>query len=278
MRRFALILAALSLGAAAAIAPAIAVSQDTSTPTVTVLDSASCPGGGEWPYCFQQGANENPTVTIPVGGTVDFSQTGATSPSNVDFGAMQPSSCTGIPNTPTTSDWSGSCTFDSAGTYPFHSDGTPESAYMSGEIVVGSSSTTSTGTSTGTGTGTSTGTTPVPNGTTASPSVTTAVLAALKTISAPHKQRGTRVIETFESPQRGLRVRMELIGPHDEVLGKGSHTTTGAGIERLSVTLSSAGKRALQRSHDLELELRTLVSGGGLSTPHGAKRTVTLSG
>jgi plastocyanin len=71
------------------------------------------------------------TVKIAVGGTVDFSYPSGGTMHNVDFGdGPQPTSCTldgsdqapPIPTVPTAPGWSGSCTFNTAGTYTFHCD------------------------------------------------------------------------------------------------------------------------------------------------------------
>jgi plastocyanin len=94
------------------------------------------------------------TVTIASGGTVSFSYPSGSNEHNVDFGSgPQPTSCTvagqsqspPIPSTPTAPGWSGTCTFNTAGTYSFHCD---RHTFMTGTIIVGSQAT-----STGTGTG-----------------------------------------------------------------------------------------------------------------------------
>src|ERR1700691_3366530 len=90
------------------------------------------------------------TVTIAPGGTVSFSYPSGSNEHNVDFGSgPQPTSCMvggqsqspPIPSVPTAPGWSGSCTFDTAGTYTFHCD---RHTFMPGTILVGSQPTTTT--------------------------------------------------------------------------------------------------------------------------------------
>src|SRR4029078_10283724 len=71
------------------------------------------------PYSFDDG-NGSTTVTIARGGSVSFGYPSGASSHNLVFGAAQPPSCPGIPDTASPPGWSGSCTFDSYGTYTFH--------------------------------------------------------------------------------------------------------------------------------------------------------------
>jgi plastocyanin len=111
------------LGAAVAVLPGLASGSAPSTASFTASDF-------EWKV---SGSSEK-TVTIAVGGTVTFSYPSGASKHNADFGTgAQPSSCTQtagtnsgtvppLPNLPTSPSWSGSCTFNAAGTYMFHCD------------------------------------------------------------------------------------------------------------------------------------------------------------
>jgi plastocyanin len=58
---------------------------------------------------------------IFTGGTVSFSDPpGSVRPHNVDFtGGSDPSSCTGIPASPSNTGWNGSCSFNSPGSFSF---------------------------------------------------------------------------------------------------------------------------------------------------------------
>jgi plastocyanin len=101
-------------------------------------------------------------VTIAPGGVVTFSYPSGSSTHNADFGSVAvPSSCTQtegassgsvppLPHEPTKSGWSGSCTFNTPGTYVFHCDHHPYS--MTGTIRVQSTLPPPTTTTTTTGT------------------------------------------------------------------------------------------------------------------------------
>jgi plastocyanin len=121
-------------------------------------------------YAFTA-AGGGTTVNIATDGTVDFSYPTGSSKHNVDFGTgPQPTSCTlngsdhaaPIPTAATAPGWTGSCTFDTPGTYTFHCD---LHTFMTGTIVVGSDATTTTTTTTPPG-GSTTGTGTTPDTTT----------------------------------------------------------------------------------------------------------------
>jgi plastocyanin len=121
------------------------------------------------------------SATIAQGGTVSFGYPSGASQHNADFGSgLHPSSCSQtagtssgavppLPHNPTSPGWSGTCTFNTPGTYTFHCD---LHAFMTATIVVQGSGTT-TGTTTTTPPTTGTTTTPPTTGTTTTPPTTT---------------------------------------------------------------------------------------------------------
>jgi plastocyanin len=134
--RLPLLIAALLAGVAAAVMlPAMAPGDaPPTTASFTAQDFAWNATGGT-----------THSVTVAVGGTVDFGYPSGTSSHNADFaGGPAPSSCTQtagvdsgpvppLPAFPTARGWSGSCRFDAAGTYSFHCD---LHAFMTGTVVV----------------------------------------------------------------------------------------------------------------------------------------------
>ena len=97
------------------------------------------------PVRFQvDGAPDGTTdVTILATGTVAFGYSSGTSRHNVHFDDAQPTSCVRfdssdtvppLPSSPRPAGWSGSCTFATPGSYPFHCDAHP--VQMRGTITV----------------------------------------------------------------------------------------------------------------------------------------------
>jgi plastocyanin len=243
-------------------------------PTIAAGDSGASVTAQDDQFVLSGGGS---TVSIAAGSTVSFSYPSGSNEHDVHFTTM-PSVCSGSTAQlgPTAAGgvgpavggpgWQGACTFNTAGTYNFfcdrHGYAAPGGGVggMSGTIDV-------TGSSTGTTTTTPAGSTP--------PTGTSAVLAALKALSAARSQHGTSVSETFTSPAAALKVTVELIGSNHKTLGKLTRTTSGAGALRLQVALSASGRSALHRAHHLTLKVHTVVSGSGI-TAHSANRTVTL--
>jgi len=241
LRKRYLPLAAL-LGAAVAVLPSLASGTAPSTASFTASD-----------FKWNVSGSSATTVTIAVGGTVTFSYPSGTSKHNADFGSgAPPTSCTQtaptptepvppLPHVPTGPGWSGSCTFNAAGTYMFHCDLHPS---MTGTITVGepTGTTTTTGTTTitttttTTGTTTTTTTTPPPTATTTTtppptqstptatqssttPATTTTSTTPVELLPGPllvggpslrSTQRGTSVKGSLDVSQSGAGGRLEV--------------------------------------------------------------------
>jgi hypothetical protein len=267
-------------------------------------------------------------ATIAPGGTVTFSYPAGSSTHNADFGSgVQPTSCTQtaggssgsvppLPHTPTEPGWSGSCTFDTEGTYTFHCDHHPS---MIGVIHVQATTTTSTTTTTTsttlhtTSTTTTTGSSTTAGGTTTTTTTTSGALstgagAGTGTItylpgsepsgsgsgssSGRDSLRGTSL--KVSATQHGARVRgsVQIARPHsrleiDVLVPKGSlaHTSAAASTSagRLVKQLSAAGRvsftvplNAVARRALNRRKHLTLTVIISLTPPHASKLTRTV--
>ena len=257
-------LAALLAGTAAAYAvcgPAAIGASAPSTAAVTAVDfDWSMPGSTDY------------TDTIAAGGTVTFSYPAGVAIHNVDFTGGGPTACTQtagaavgpvspLPATPEAPGWSGTCRFDTPGTYQFVCD---NHNYMKGTIVVEgrgttttttSSSTTATGTSTAPGDQTPGSGSSTPGGSSSS--------TARPRVSVAHRQRGTVLRGTVTTPAGRSQVRVTAyLAGHGSRTRIGSQTkrSKGTGTTTFTVKLDSAGRRRLQRAHHLDVDLRVVVT------------------
>lgn len=108
------------LGAIVAVPTALAAA-----PSEVKLEvNRNCNGFSEWPCWTQPGGSPTyaQSITIASGGTLKFADETmpVTTETDVVWTAGMPSSCTGVPSTPT-SGWKGSCEFKQSGTYRFES-------------------------------------------------------------------------------------------------------------------------------------------------------------
>ena len=275
---------ALVAGAATAVVPSLAQTAST-PPTITAAD-----------FKFEGPDGGPPTVTIAVGGSVQFAYPTGSSRHNVDFWAGGPTSCAQtagassgpvppLPASPTAPGWSGTCEFDSAGTFAFHCDLHPS---MTGSVVVNSGSGTTTTTS-----GTTTTTTPGTTTTTTSPTTTgatqsTGTSTAASTSTPSPVTAGTparpgsgagpsgmsrRVSLSVRGGRRGARISFVIVDNHagDRAVGKLSFGRRV--VTRFRVALGSSGHthvslalppwllRRLHPGHTLRLSLSVLVAG-----------------
>jgi plastocyanin len=265
------------LGLAVAVLPGLAAGDPANTGTFTAVDYAwNAAGGGH-------------TVTIAQGGTVSFSYPSGASVHNAAFDSAQPTSCTQtagsstgkvppLPNPAAGPGWSGSCTFNTPGTYTFHCAIHPQT--MTGTIVVQASGTTPGTTSTPSTTTTLT-TTAKPTHSGGSPLAGTAASA----ISVPAAQRGPVVRGSVKVSRAGAggKLAVDVFASARSLRGKGrgivrvahvARSPLSAGIDRFSARLAAPARRALRR-HKLALNVAVTVR-----SPSGAKasgkRTVLL--
>jgi plastocyanin len=257
-------LAALLAGTAAAYAvcgPAAIGASAPSTAAVTAVDfDWSMPGATDY------------TDTIAAGGSVTFSYPAGVSIHNVDFTGGGPTACTQtagstvgavspLPATPEAPGWSGTCRFDTPGTYLFVCD---NHTYMKGAIVVEGRGTTTTTTSSST---TATGTSIVPGDQTPGSGSSTpsgsSSSAARPRVNVAHRQRGTVLRGTVTTPagRSQVSVTAYLAGHGSRTrIGSQAKRSKGTGTTTFAVKLDPVGRRKLQRAHHLAVDLRVVVT------------------
>ena len=254
-------------------------------------------------YSWTVSGTATHSATVAMGGTVSFAYPSGASAHSAHFEPATPTSCTGLPADPAGPGWSGTCTFDTAGTYAFHCQLHPS---MSGTVVVvdpnappptttttpptttttpttthPSTTPTRTTTSTSTQPGTS-GTVPTtPTGSTPSggvgsgtPTTPAGASARPPALTVARSQHGTLVRGTLKLTRRGdvtvtLTIRQS---GRTIVLGRVVVHGTRAGKRTFSVKLNAAGRRALKRHGRLTVSVRARSAGG----PAGTAKSVTL--
>jgi plastocyanin len=257
-------LAALVTGTAAAYAvcgPAAVGASAPSTATVTAVDfDWSMPGATDY------------TATIAAGGSVSFSYPAGVSIHNVDFTGGGPSACTQtagaavgpvspLPAVPEAPGWSGTCRFDTPGTYLFVCD---NHNYMKGTIVVEGHGTTTTATG---GSTTATGTSTAPADQTPGAGSSTpggsSSLSARPRVSVARRQRGAVLRGTVTTPAGRSQIRVTAyLSGHGARTRVGSQTkrSEGTGTTAFAVKLDPAGRRALRHAHRLAVDLRVVIT------------------
>jgi len=279
-------LLAAALGAGVVVLPAMAGSE--TTPSIQAVN-----GPGIYPHYWSPSH-----ATIVPGRTVALSNPTAVS-HGVEWvhGPGTPVCSSGVPVGTTEAasgpQWSGSCTFASAGVYTFYC--TVHGLSMSGTITVGSTetATTTTGTTPPGQTGTGTGQAPPPPSSEQPTSGAAGPLsllagpapAAVRVHSVIHAQSVSGSVD-LSGAASGATLSVEVLVPRG-ALAPGGHGLTlvghlrrsglSAGVEQFQVRLSTAALRALRRHGHLTVRLVA-----SLSTPAGARlritRTVHLRG
>jgi plastocyanin len=267
MRRGLGFLLTAALGAAVVVLPAVAASETGQT-----IEATNKPGGG----IYKEETHEwSPsTVTVSVGGVVPFSN-----PTAVNHGVewrvgdpATPSCAGGVPvgttEAASATNWSGTCTFTTPGTYVFYC--TVHHAAMTGAIVVAANGTTTTTTTTPAPSPLTTPTTsgePSSGSTLGSP-LSASASAALKVAS---KQHGKSVHGSLDVSRAGAGGRLEVdllarsaslasVGHQVQVrVGKLVRTALSAGKASFSVPLNARAKAALLRRGHLALTVKVLV-------------------
>jgi plastocyanin len=222
-------------------------------------------------------------ASIFTGGTVSFSN-GGNNPHNVTFTAsQQPSVCTPtlpMPGPPTTQDWSGTCTFNSPGSYSFLCQ--QHSSVMTGSVQVvnpptggpppgGGNPPPGGGNPPGGGGGGSGGNEPG-----ASPTQ-----PGSPKISFARKQTGTTVRGTVDVSARAKIVVTALVSNRylstrrpkklKKVTAGAQTKRSNGGKVRFAVKLRAAARRALERREKLTVSLRIVVT-----PPSGEATTRTI--
>jgi plastocyanin len=266
-------------------------------PTLTAAATATLPMTGSFTasdFAFTAAGGGN-TVTIAPGGTVSFSYPSGSNDHNVDFGSgPQPTSCVvgglsqspPIPSVPTAPGWSGSCTFNTPGTYTFHCD---RHTFMTGTIVVGSPATTTTtgsgGPTTTTATMTMTMSMPMPTTmtTTTTSTAQTSPLSpivggardAIKLVGANRGRKIDGTIKVSRAGQGGHAV-IAVISSSSALGGSGHKQSIAlghlrlsdlrAGTARFNVALKTVARRALTTRKHLTVTVQVTVTAPGAKT------------
>lgn len=275
MRKLVMLLCVGLAGAGAALLPSLGSAQGT-TAYFLAVDGEPFFG---LHFFYANGTNSD-TANIAVGGTVTFSYPTGTSSHNVAFTGPQPSSCTQTatapgykigpaPPLPAVAEppgWSGTCTFNTAGTYPF--DSAADGPAMSGTVIVGGSTTTTTGTTTQS-------TAPGGGGTSTNNSYTRRP-AAGSSLRAASPQHGSSVRGQVHvtTPKSKLVADLRYAGVR---IGRTSLKGVHNGTRRFTVGLYKTGARLLAAHHQLGLTLRVEVLGQGVG-PTILSKHVTLVG
>lgn len=270
MRKLMMLVCAGLAGAGAALLPSLGSAQGTTAYFLAV-------DGGPFfglHFFYANGTNSD-TANIAAGGTVTFSYPTGTSSHNVVFTGPQPTSCTQTatapgykigpaPPLPAVAEppgWSGTCMFNTAGTYPF--DSAADGPAMSGTVVVGGSTTTTT-----------TGTTTLGGGGTSTDNTYTKRPAAGSSLRAASPQHGSFVRGQVHvtTPKSKLVADLRYAGVR---IGRASLKGVGNGTRHFTVGLYVTGTRLLAAHHRLSLTLRVEVLGQGVG-PTILSRHVTL--
>jgi plastocyanin len=231
------------------LAPALAYSQASGT--FVAVDNA-------WQANGQPGVT---TLRVTKGAKVEFSYPSGAGGHNVDFRPKVRPDCPGVRDETQygMAPWSGTCTFDRAGTYDFVCSIHP--LEMKGRVIVEEPAATPTPTTTS-------DPTPQP-GATATPTPTPAPQAQQQQHTAlavrlARAQRGTRVRGRVQVPQAGSR--LEVTVKRGRVRAGRSVKTAAAGTATFSVALNAKARRALRSRGRLDVTVTV-----ALTPPGGAK-------
>jgi plastocyanin len=270
------------LGAAVVVLPSVASSE--TSPTIEASKSGV--------YFRWQPS----TATVNAGGAVTFANPSTEVNHGVEWRPGRPTtpSCTGgVPvgtsEAASGANWSGTCTFNTPGTYTFWC--TVHHQEMSGSITVNANGTTTTTTTTGTGTGTQTSTAGGgPSTGTATPtelssqggSASPLAGSASEAVRLSAKQHGKSVRGSVAISPAGVGARLEVdllaksaslaaAGHAARVrVGRVLRASLPAGKVSFSVPLSARARRAVRRHHRLALSVTLTIN-----APGGASVTLT---
>lgn len=189
------------------------------------------------PYSFDNGSGGS-SVNIALGGSVTFAYPSGASYHSVVFDTAQPS-CTDLPSTPSAPGWSGSCTFDSAGTYAFHCG---LHSFMTGKVEVVDPN----APSTDTGPGPTFGYMTPPVAKVARRQTGPVVRGKVTTPSGP-----ARIAVTAFAARRAVATRTRRVK-----IGSVTTRSNGTGPTAFSLKVNRTARRALHRRRRLTVSLR----------------------
>ncbi len=211
------------------------------------------------------------TLTIATGGTVTFSYpSGGQSFHNVKFdpAGPQPASCSGLPSQPTGPPWSGSCTFDHAGSYAFVCGLHPD---MTGTVVVADAPPGSTPT-------------PLP-GTSPTPTPTSTAMPAPQSslkVTLPARQKGRHVRGSVQVQSAHTRLDVsawaKLTGRRTVRVAHWLKRSAPAGRVSFSLPLIARARHMLTLRHRLAVTVRVALTPPGGHTLHRAVKATVRPG
>lgn len=251
---------AAMLATAVVVVPAIASSEPS--PTVSGLESIM------WSPA---------EVTVASGGTVSFQDTSGSVPHGIvwESGNPETPTCSGVPINEGKTDWKGSCTFTTAGTYKYYCY--VHGMAMSGTIDVSSLGTTTTSTTTPVMTSTGGG------ATTTSPTTSTGKAGAGEATGSPlaggaqaielaRSQHGKSVRGSVHVSQAGVGALLEVElftggaapvhskNPARTRAGRLVHSSLKEGDVSFSVPLTMKAQVALRRHHRLAITVKIMLT------------------
>jgi plastocyanin len=212
------------------------------------------------------------SIHVDPGSVVTFAYPTGFSSHNADCSANLPSSCTSMPASPAAAGWSGSCTFNTTGTYSFFCDLHPS---MSGKVLVGDVP--DPPPSTGGGGGGSGGS----GGGGGSGGSTTGPLAGLKIAKT---QKGSKVAGSIASIAAGSALSIEITARPADLktsatkpvrVGRSVKNDLPAGTAKFSIKLSSKALKAIKKKGKLALKVKITLTPPGDAAAKATK-SVTL--
>jgi plastocyanin len=277
-----LAIAALA-GAAVVVMPALAGTEGT--PAVEAFN-------GSGAYGEQTHQWRPPNVAIAPGGAISISNPTAVAHGVEWVGGPEKPACGGtipVGNSPTASgtQWSGTCTFTTAGTYIFYC--TVHGRSMAASVTVGTPQTTptpppptqppGTGTTSSGPTTTGTSTTPAAGG----PLLSGSALQLASRLHA-HSVRGSLKVPAAAA---GGKLEVDLLATRAVLARTGSRALTPvgrtvrsslpAGVVAFKVALDRAALRALHKHHRLTLTIKIVLTPPG-GAPARMQKTLVLHG
>lgn len=264
-------LVALACAALAGIPALARAQQPDPADSFVARDLPDVDGGGHWDA---GGDHASSSLAITTGGTVGFSYpTGGTSHHTVVFTSDQSPTCTGLPATGNPfvngrPGWSGSCRFDSPGTYTFVCELHPA---MTGKVTV-----TDPAAPTPTAPPGATPTPPPGPYATPTPTAEPPQSSLRGAVKLAARQRGTHVRGSVKvrTARSRLTIAVSARLPARRkaaVVGRWHRTPSRAGRVTFSVPLTTTGRAALAKQR--RLPLTVVVT---LAPPGGHKLTRTL--